>query len=228
MMGNKRLGCCSAGDRLHHRRFNFEVILVDHVITDQGDDLAALAKHLSHIRVHNQVKIALAIAGFHVGQAMPFFRQRQQRLGQKLNRLGAQRKFICLGAERTPFNANDVTKIELAKKLKALFTDEVFSNINLKTTGAILNLNKRGFAKITLRHNPAGDLIGRFKSLKGHSIMLCMSRVNFACRGIGHKTIGKRVVPLFAKVLEFSAPLSNNFVATYFFLCSHDVFPSYI
>ena len=58
--------------------------------------------------------------------------------------------------------------------------------------------------------------------------MLCMSRVNLACRGIGHKTIGKRVVPLFAKVLEFSAPLSNNFVATYFFLCSHDVFPSYM
>ncbi len=67
VMGGKRLGCCPAGDRLHHRRFNFKIIARHHVVTDQGDDSATFAENVTNILIDDQIEITLAIAGFHIG-----------------------------------------------------------------------------------------------------------------------------------------------------------------
>ncbi len=58
-----------------------------------------LLEDLAHLGIDDQVEIALAVAGFDVGQPVPLLRQRQQRLGQQPQRVGAQREFAGLGAK---------------------------------------------------------------------------------------------------------------------------------
>ncbi len=74
MVGHKRFGCRAAGDRLHHRRFNFQVIVGNHIVTQQTDNVAAFAEYLTNLGIDHQIQIALPIAGLHVRQTMPFFR----------------------------------------------------------------------------------------------------------------------------------------------------------
>ena len=83
VMGHKRFGRGSAGDRLHHRGFHLEIIVLDHEIADQVDDPAARAENLANLGIGQQIEITLPIAGFHIGQAVPFFGKRQQRFGEQ-------------------------------------------------------------------------------------------------------------------------------------------------
>ena len=48
----------------------------------------ALAEHLAHLRVDDQVDVALAVALLDVGEAVPLLGQRAHRLGQDDDVLG--------------------------------------------------------------------------------------------------------------------------------------------
>jgi len=68
---------------LHHRRFHFYKVASIQEAADRLHYFAALDENFAHILVHDQIDIPLAIAQFHVAQAMPFFRQRQKILPEK-------------------------------------------------------------------------------------------------------------------------------------------------
>jgi hypothetical protein len=88
VMGHERAGGRSPRNGLHHRCFDFQKIMANHEIPDQGDDATALAKDFPHIRIDDQIQVPLPIAGFHVGQPMPFFRQKLQAFGQDPHLVG--------------------------------------------------------------------------------------------------------------------------------------------
>ena len=62
--------------------------------------------------VGNQIEIALAVSNFHVGQPVPFFRQRQKRLAEQSHFGDPDREFASLGPEQMPGDADQVPEIE--------------------------------------------------------------------------------------------------------------------
>ena len=65
-----------------------------------------------HFRVDHQIEVALAVADFDVGEAVPFLRQRQERLRQELQSLGVDGQLASLGPEEVPRDAHEVADVE--------------------------------------------------------------------------------------------------------------------
>ncbi len=112
VMGYKRPGRRSARNLVHHGCFDFKEIAVGHEAADQVDDAGTLDEYFTRFRIDDQVNIALTVAGFHIGQAMEFFRQRQERLDQQSYGADMQGQFTGLGAERIAFSADDIADVE--------------------------------------------------------------------------------------------------------------------
>ncbi len=100
VMGDERPRGRAARNRMHHRRFDFEVALREEKIAHRLDDARALDEAQARVLVRDQVEIALAVALLLVGQAVELFRQRAQRLGEHHDVLDAYRQFVGLGLER--------------------------------------------------------------------------------------------------------------------------------
>ena len=75
VMRLERLGRRARCQRRQHRRFNFDVpVLVEK---------AANQENFAHFRIHHQIDVALAVAQFDVGEAVPLFRQGKKILAQE-------------------------------------------------------------------------------------------------------------------------------------------------
>lgn len=70
MMGDERLGCCSARKHRHHGRLDFHKTKIIQKPPDEVDDTASSLEKLARAVVHDQIKISLAIARFLVLQAI--------------------------------------------------------------------------------------------------------------------------------------------------------------
>ena len=77
-MGNERFRRRATGNRVHHRGFDFEIMLVHHKIAHRLNDLAAFDKRIARFFVGNQIDVALTVFGFLIAQAFMFVRQRTQ------------------------------------------------------------------------------------------------------------------------------------------------------
>ena len=73
-------GAChgTAGNYVHHRRLDFEVIALDEKTANVVDDARTTTENLPGVLVHHEIEIALAVTDLLVGQAVKFFRQRQK------------------------------------------------------------------------------------------------------------------------------------------------------
>ncbi len=83
-MRDERTGERAAGDRLHHRRLDFEVPPAGHELANRRDDAAARFEDPARIGVDDEIKVALAVPNLDIGQAVPFLGERQQALGEEV------------------------------------------------------------------------------------------------------------------------------------------------
>ncbi len=90
---------------------------------------ARLRKTSLHLRIYYKIHIALPISGFHIGKSVEFFRQRQQRLGQKADFLDMKRQFPGFSSEREAFRADNIPDIKRFKNSECFFTNRIFLNI---------------------------------------------------------------------------------------------------
>src|ERR1700683_5626847 len=118
-MRDKRTRRRSTENRVHHRRFHFDVIARVKKVPDFADDLRALQKSVARFLGGDQIEIALPVADLYVRQAVPLFRERQQRFGEELNLGDPDGQLVGLGAEEMAGDADDVTYIQQLKKLEA-------------------------------------------------------------------------------------------------------------
>ena len=77
-----------------------------------ADDLRAPQENSSRAVVGDQVQIALPVPDLHVGEAMPFFGQRQQRLAQQGQFSDPDGEFAGLGSKQMPGNAHEIAQID--------------------------------------------------------------------------------------------------------------------
>ena len=73
VMGYKWAGDGAAGDGLHHRGLDFDEAVRVESAAHRLHQLRALQKNFADFRIHDQIDVALAVAQFDVGEAVPFF-----------------------------------------------------------------------------------------------------------------------------------------------------------
>ncbi len=212
MMGGKRARRGAAGNRMHHRRFDFVEIVLHHEVADGADNAAPFFEDFAHLGINDQVEITLPIAGLDISQTVPLFRQRQQRLGEETQGCRPQGEFTGLGTKRGAAGANDIADIDALEELKGFLADVVATDIDLGATAAVLQLNESGLAKITSGHDPAGHGILRAASFQSRSIVIKVSSQELF-GGMGdRKIVGKGINPLFAKFRQLGAALQQEIV----------------
>ena len=131
---------CSGTTRngLHHRCFDFQIAKPVQVLTNVLHNAAAHAKGVSRHIVHDEIDIALPVAGFLVGQTVKLFRQGPQRLRQHANRLGAHRQFTGFRPEQRTLGANDVAHVPALEGLVHTLGQCIPLQEQLDTAGHVL------------------------------------------------------------------------------------------
>ena len=116
VMGDEGPGQRAAGDRLHHRRLDFEEAACRQELAHRRDGPAARLEDAADFGIHRQVEIALAVARLDVAQAVPLLGQRQVALGQERERRGPHRQLVGLGAEEVAGDADVVADVEQPRR----------------------------------------------------------------------------------------------------------------
>ncbi len=160
MVGDKGPGYSAAGNGLHHGCFHFQEPLAVQKAAGGPDNLAPGLKDFSHLRVDNQVKVALPVTQVHIFQAMPLFRQGPQRLGQDNKALSRNGDFTHPGFKDIAVDSDDVAQIQFAEEFVGFFTHIVGTHVNLNSAAGVLDVGKGGLAHAPPGHDPAGNDYG--------------------------------------------------------------------
>ncbi len=135
-----------AGDGLHHGRFHFDITARIQKTPDRLHHFAAFDKNITHVLIHDQVHVALAIAQLHVLQAVPFFRQGQQVFTKEGELFRVDGQLAGARAEKISGHANVVAQVKQLVQGKTFFPHEVELHVNLQTLAALLQMGEPGFA----------------------------------------------------------------------------------
>src|SRR5262249_15330331 len=132
VMRNERTRDCSAGDRLHHRRLDFNESVQVEGPPERLDHLRALQKDLAHVGVHEEVDVALTVAQFDVGKPVPFLRQRQKVLAQEVDLLDVNAELPGARAKEISSDADVVAEVEQLVEFESFVADGVFLDVDLQ------------------------------------------------------------------------------------------------
>ncbi len=120
------------------------------------NQLRALQKNFAHVGIHDQVDIALAVAQFDVGQAVPLLGQRQQVFAEEGDLLDVNAEFAGAGAEQVSADADVVAEVEQFVEFESLVADGVFLDVDLQPLAALLQVGEPGLAHKANRHDASG------------------------------------------------------------------------
>ena len=156
VMRDEGLGIGAAGDRVQHRRFDFQEVMLDHMAADRGHRLGAGHETGAGGLVGDQVDIALAVLLLLVGHAVELVRQWAQALGQQAQRRHAHRQLARLGAEQGALGADDVAHVQVLEVGIGLLAERILGDEELDAAGGVLQGAEAGLAHHPLEHQAAG------------------------------------------------------------------------
>ena len=78
----------------------------------RGDHLRSRDEDRAHVRIGDQVEVALPVSGLHIFQAMPLLGHREQDLGQEIELLDMDAQLAGARAEQVAFGADDVAQVK--------------------------------------------------------------------------------------------------------------------
>ncbi len=136
-MGDERPGRRTAGDRLHHRRLDFQEAAPVEEFPDMRDDGRTQPEDSAGGLVHDQVHIALAIPRFLIGQPVKLLRQRAQGFGQKPQHIHLDRQFPGLGFKDGARRAENVAQIPVFEVLVQPLRQSIFLDEQLNVAGHV-------------------------------------------------------------------------------------------
>ena len=147
----------AADDGMQKRRLYLVVALLLHVAADGRDDLEAALEGGAHLGVHNEIHVALAIAGLLVRQAVELLGQRPQRLAHQLKRVHRYGQLAAAGSHHSAMDGDPVTHIQIAQGREGLLAERVDAAEQLNVAAGLAQLQKRDLALDALGHDTAGD-----------------------------------------------------------------------
>ncbi len=190
VVGDEGLGRRPTRNRLHHRRFDFREARGRQPLAQGSNGGSANLQGAARRLGHDQVYIALAVAGFGVAQAMPFFRQGAQGLGQQLQGMYPQAELPGLGAEEGPLDPNHVSQIELLEAGIACLAQLVAAQEKLQPTATILEIGKARLAHDAPGHQAPAQACPDRLLLQGGGIHVGTTVLQIAGFGIAAEGIG--------------------------------------
>ena len=155
MVGDEGAGSGTAGDGVEHRRLHFHIAPVIQEVPDMLDKLGTDDEVLLHLRVDDQIHIALTIPQFPVLQAVELLRQGQQCLGEQDN-VPLGRSSRPLRAEHFTLHTDNVADVVLLERLVDRLVHLVLTGIELDATVPVLEVSH--LAHAPLAHQAAGHL----------------------------------------------------------------------
>ncbi len=201
----------AAGDRLQHRRLDFDEAERIEELADEAHRAAALLEHALHVGVDDQVDVALAVADLGVGQACPLLRQWAQTFHQQFDAADAQRQLAGLGAHHGADGADDVADVPGLEGVVGLGADRVHLHEQLDAARAVLDLDERHLALAALGHHATsqaefgGLALERRRVPRGErAVQVFGERV--AAEGIGEGLAAR------PQAFELLAPLGNQVI----------------
>ncbi len=163
-MRDERAGGRAAGDRLHRGRLDLDESLLGHRLAKRGDQLRAAEEDGQRLGIAEQVDVALAVALFDVGQAVPLLGGRQQALGQKRELFGEDGQLAGLGVAEAAVDADQVAQVELFDQAPAEIADLLLADEDLDVVGPVAEVEEDDLALPAPEHDPAGDADGRTRA----------------------------------------------------------------
>ena len=181
---NERPRRGSAGNRMHHRRFHFEVAPGVEEPPQFRQQPRAHREARARLFAHDEIEIALPVPDFGIREAVVFLGQRPQRLGQHVNRLCSDGEFAPVGPHEGPRDADDIANVvQLAEVRVGGITDIVAAQIALNAAAAVLQRDETRLAHDPAQHHASGDRDGygllfkrRLVSRRVRFVQLCRQR----------------------------------------------------
>jgi hypothetical protein len=133
-----------------------------------------------HVRIGDQVNIALPITGLDISQPVPFFRKRPKRLAQKCELVHFDGELVGLGPEQCPRHADPVAEVQLLDDRVGLRRKKILLQIRLQPVGAVLHHGKCGLPEPAKRDDTAGDRAVNLLLFQGFFGFLPVQRDEFA------------------------------------------------
>ena len=155
-----------AGNRLHHRRLDLEIAAAVQKGANRSEHTTSDAEHLPRVGIDDQVEIALAVARLDVGQPVPLLGQRQEALGQELERRGPDRQLVRLGAEDATLDADEVAEVEQLEDREIALGQRVLADVDLDPRLPVGDDEEVGLAEAANRQDPAGGARPRLLRLE--------------------------------------------------------------
>ena len=146
----------AAGDRLHDRRLDLHEAAAVEEPPDRRHGLRAHFEHAAAVGVHDQIEVALAIAGLDVLQSVPLLGQRQVALGQEHDAPRPDAQLAGARPEQVPFDADVIAEIEQLEDLEVQFRQRVLADVDLDALEAVGQAEKIGLAEVPDRQHAAG------------------------------------------------------------------------
>ena len=157
VMCDEWLGRSAAGNRVHHRRFHFEIAALDVKIADEGDHLRANFESAARLGAHDQVNVALPIFLLLIGQAVKFFGQWSQRFSEQPQRFDFDGQLTFLGAKNGAYCAKNIAHVPMLKCFVHFRAYAGVVDVELDSARHILHRGKRCAAHHPLQHHAARD-----------------------------------------------------------------------
>ena len=184
MMGDEGAGGGSTGDALEDRCLNLEAAGLIEVLAHGGDDLRTLDEGVLHLRIDNEVDIALTVAHFGIGESVVHHSvdflhdgKHAQRLAEQGKFLGMDAELAGLGDEGVALDSHHVTDVEeflphgVVHGLVLARADFVALDVNLDAAGLVLEFSERRCAHYATAHDTPRDAHVREVALLGIIIL---------------------------------------------------------
>ena len=180
-------------------------------MADGLDDAAAGDEGESRLFVGDKVEMALAVLLLGVGEAVKFFRQRAQCLGQQAQFGAAHRQFAGLGLEQRAHRTDDVAAVPALELGVRGLAGIVIADVKLDAAGQILHRGKTGLAHDALEHHAARHLHLHRHGFQFLARLLAIKLVQLAGCVLACEVIGVGAARL-APLGELGAALGDELV----------------
>ena len=170
VVGDEGPGGGAARDGVEHRGLHLHIATAVHKVPDMLDELGANDEVALHLRIDDQIHIALAVAQLGVGQAVEFLRQGQQGLREQRHSHNTDGHLSPLGAKNYAVDSYDIADIILLKAVILRLIHLVLPGVELDAAGLVLQVAEGHLAHPPLGHEAAGD--GHLPPLQGVEVAL--------------------------------------------------------
>ena len=145
VVGDERAGVGAGGDWHQNGGVDFDEAAGVKETADATDDAAAPDESVGDFGVGDEVKVALAVADFHIAQAVPLFGQRAHSLGEDGQGSGFNGRLAGAGTHHRAGDAEEVAEVKVGQQ-GVVVAEDIAAEHSLDDAGTVAQVQEGGAA----------------------------------------------------------------------------------